>query len=61
MFIKDGIVYGGEPEKPIKIEQVKVLPDMMMPVVSKLFLTPSVRTRFKAITKEKILFISRKY
>lgn len=30
MFIKDGIVYGGEPEKPIKVEQVKILPDMMM-------------------------------
>ena len=30
MFIKDGIVYGGEPEKPVKIEQAKVLPDMML-------------------------------
>ena len=30
MFIKDGIVYGGEPEKPMKIERVKVLPDMML-------------------------------
>ena len=30
MYIRDGIVYGGEPEKPIKIEQVKTLPDMMM-------------------------------
>ena len=30
MFIKDGIVYGGEPKKPIKIEKVKVLPDMML-------------------------------
>jgi len=30
MFIRDGIVYGGEPEKPIKIVDVKVLPDMML-------------------------------
>ena len=30
MFIRDGIVYGGEPEQPIKIEHVKILPDMMM-------------------------------
>ena len=28
--IRDGIVYGGEPEKPIKIVDVKVLPDMML-------------------------------
>ena len=30
MFIRDGIVYGGEPEQPIKVDHVKVLPDMMM-------------------------------
>ena len=30
MFVRDGIVYGGEPEKPIKIVDVKVLPDMML-------------------------------
>ena len=30
MYIRDGIVYGGEPEKPVKVEQVKVLPDMML-------------------------------
>ena len=30
MFIRDGIVYGGEPEQPIKVDYVKVLPDMMM-------------------------------
>ena len=30
MFIRDGIVYGGEPERPIRAEQVKILPDMMM-------------------------------
>ena len=30
VFIRDGIVYGGEPEKPIKVEHVKVLPDMML-------------------------------
>ena len=23
MFIKDGIVYGGEPEQPIKVDYVK--------------------------------------
>ncbi len=30
MFIRNGIVYGGEPDQPIKAEQVKVLPDMML-------------------------------
>ena len=30
MYIMDGIVYGGEPKQPIKVEQVKVLPDMML-------------------------------
>ena len=30
MFIRDGIVYGGEPERPIRAEQVKILPDMMI-------------------------------
>ena len=30
MFIRDGIVYGGEPEQPVKVDYVKVLPDMMM-------------------------------
>ena len=30
MYIRDGLVCGGEPEKPVKVEQVKVLPDMML-------------------------------
>ena len=30
MFIRDGIVYGGEPEQPVKVDQVKALPDMML-------------------------------
>lgn len=30
MFIKNGIVCGGEPDRPIKVEQVRALPDMMM-------------------------------
>ena len=30
MYIRNDIVYGGEPNQPIKVEQVKVLPDMMM-------------------------------
>lgn len=30
MYIKDGIVYGEDTSKPIKIESVKVLPDRMM-------------------------------
>ncbi len=30
MFIKDGIVYGRVPEKTIRVEAVKVLPDMIM-------------------------------
>ena len=30
MYVMDGIVYGGEPKQPIKVEQVKVLPDMML-------------------------------
>jgi len=30
MFVRNGIVYGGEPEQPIKVDYVKVLPDMMM-------------------------------
>ena len=30
MYIRNGIVYGGEPDQPIKVEQVKVLPDMML-------------------------------
>lgn len=30
MFISEGIVYGSEPEQPIKVEQVKVLPEMML-------------------------------
>ncbi len=30
MFIRNGIVYGGEPVQPIKVKQVKVLPDMML-------------------------------
>ena len=30
MYIRNGIVYGGEPEQSIKVEQVKILPDMML-------------------------------
>ena len=30
MYIRDGIVYGGEPAQPIKVEHVKILPDMIM-------------------------------
>lgn len=30
MYIKNGIVYGGEPDQPIKVEQVKALPDRML-------------------------------
>ena len=30
MYIRDGIVYGGEPEQPIKVDHVKALPDMIM-------------------------------
>ena len=30
MYINEGIVYGGEPEQPVKVCHVKVLPDMMM-------------------------------
>lgn len=30
MFVRDGIVYGGEPEQPIKVDHVTVLPDMIM-------------------------------
>ena len=30
MYIKDGIVYGEDTSKPIKIDSVKVLPDRMM-------------------------------
>ena len=30
MYEKDGIIYGGEPVKPIRVEYVKALPDMMM-------------------------------
>ena len=30
MFIKDGIVYGGEPDQPVKIDGVKILSDRMM-------------------------------
>lgn len=30
MFEINGIVYGGEPEKPLKINHIKVLPDRMM-------------------------------
>ena len=30
MYIKNGIVYGGEPKEPIKVRQIKVLPDKML-------------------------------
>ena len=30
MYIMNGIVYGGEPKEPIKVQQVKVLPDKML-------------------------------
>ena len=30
MYIMDGIVYGGEPKQPIKVEQVKALSDMVL-------------------------------
>ena len=30
MYIRDGIVYGGEPEQPIKVDHVKALLDMIM-------------------------------
>ena len=30
MYIMNGIVYGGEPKEPIKVRQVKVLPDKML-------------------------------
>ena len=30
MYIMNGIVYGGEPKQPIKVQQVKVLPDKML-------------------------------
>lgn len=30
MFVKNGIVYGGEPDEPLKVKKFKVLPDKMM-------------------------------
>ena len=30
MYIQNGLIYGGEPNLPIKVENVKTLPDMMM-------------------------------
>ena len=30
MYIWEGIVYGGEPEQPVRVDQVKVLPDRML-------------------------------
>ncbi len=30
MNIIDGIVYGGEPEEPMEVSAVKILPDMIM-------------------------------
>ena len=30
MYIMNGIVYGGEPKEPVKVQQVKVLPDKML-------------------------------
>lgn len=30
MYIKNGVVYGGEPDQPIRVEQVKALPDMIL-------------------------------
>ena len=30
MFTINGIVYGGEPKAPIKVESVKILPDMIL-------------------------------
>lgn len=30
MYIMNGIVYGGEPKEPVKVRQVKVLPDKML-------------------------------
>ncbi len=30
MYVSEGIVYGGEPEKPLKISSLKILPDRIM-------------------------------
>ncbi len=30
MFVKDGIVYGGEPRENIKVSDIKIMPDMIM-------------------------------
>lgn len=30
MFVLNGIVYGGEPEQPLKVTKLKVLPDKIM-------------------------------
>ena len=30
MFIANGYVYGGHPEEPIRVKNVRTLPDMMM-------------------------------
>lgn len=30
MFVMNGIVYGGEPEQPLKINSFKILPDKMI-------------------------------
>lgn len=30
MFVMNGIVYGGEPEQPLKVNDFKILPDKMM-------------------------------
>lgn len=30
MFVMNGIVYGGEPDQPLKVKNFKILPDKMM-------------------------------
>lgn len=30
MFVLNGIVYGGEPDEPLKVNGIKILPDRMM-------------------------------
>ncbi len=30
MYVSEGVVYGGDPKKPLKIKAIKILPDRIM-------------------------------
>ena len=58
MFIKDGIVCGGEPDRPIKVEQVRALPDMMVLDPPREGMTPKALERILSYEVPRLVYVS---